>query len=71
MSAIIGLYFWKCNINSIIIWTYVFTFGTINEHCNIIKNKNQKKHDYHHLLNNVNYGSGFNFMDKLFNTFKE
>ena len=70
MSVIIGVYIWKCHIYSVFIWVFIFTINTINSH-NSISHKSIKKHDYHHLLHNVNYGSGFNFMDMIFNTYKK
>ena len=69
MSVFIGTKFWSCHQHSIAIWVWYATKSLVITHSNIIREKNPKTHDFHHLLKNVNFGSGFKFMDKLFGTF--
>jgi len=69
MSLFIGTKFWSCHQNSFIVWIWYATITSVYTHSNIIREKNPMRHDFHHLLKNVNYGSGYEFMDKLFGTF--
>jgi sterol desaturase/sphingolipid hydroxylase (fatty acid hydroxylase superfamily) len=70
MSVLIGAKIHTCHRNSIILWVWIATISSINTHSGFLRKKNPAKHDYHHLLKNVNYGSGYTFMDKLFGTCK-
>jgi sterol desaturase/sphingolipid hydroxylase (fatty acid hydroxylase superfamily) len=69
MSVLIGTKFWLCHQNSLIIWVWYATITSVYTHSNIIREKNPMRHDFHHLLKNVNYGSGYEFMDKFFGTY--
>jgi sterol desaturase/sphingolipid hydroxylase (fatty acid hydroxylase superfamily) len=71
MSVLIGTKLWLCHQNSVIIWVWLSTYSSVNTHSNIIRQNNPVRHDFHHLLKNVNYGSGYEFMDKLFGTYKD
>lgn len=69
-SVICGLIVWNCYRESFIIWIWIATISSVNTHSCIIRKDSPKKHDLHHLLKYANYGSGYIFMDKLFNTYK-
>ena len=69
MSVLIGTKLWLCHQNSVIIWVWLSTYSSVNTHSNIIRQDKPVKHDLHHLFKNVNYGSGYKFMDKLFGTY--
>lgn len=70
MSVFIGTKIWLCNKNSVIIWVWISTISSINSHSGFLRKETPDRHDYHHLLKNVNYGSGYIFMDKIFGTYK-
>ena len=69
-SVVCGLIIWDCHRESFMIWIWIATISSVKTHSCIIRKNSPKKHDLHHLLKHVNYGSGYKFMDKLFNTYK-
>jgi len=70
MSVLIGTKIWLCHKNSVVLWVWIATVSSINTHSGFLRKDNPVKHDYHHLLKNVNYGSGYSFMDRFFGTYK-